>query len=68
MKALSKKQLKAVNKDIAEIDDSLSLLRDNWMACSDHNKAKYQKLIDRMLDERLLCMAVRDGKVVPTNE
>jgi hypothetical protein len=63
MKAPTKKVVKQAKKDIEEIDESLSLLRDNWLVCSEKNKVKYQKLIDRMLDERLICMAARDGKV-----
>lgn len=67
MKAPTKKQIAKAKKDIAEIDESLSLLRDNWLVCSEQNKVKYQKLIDRMLDERLLCMAARDGKTPTPN-
>ena len=68
MKAPSKRQVSKAKKEIVEIDESLSLLRDNWLVCSEHNKVKYQKLIDRMLDERLLCMAARDGKIPVPNE
>lgn len=59
---LKGKTLTEVNKEIKEIDDALGLLRENWLVCSEKNKSKYMKLIDRMLDERLLCMAKRDGK------
>jgi hypothetical protein len=59
---LKGKALKEVNKEIREIDDSISLIRTNWLTCSEKNKSKYMKLIDRMLDERLICMAKRDGK------
>lgn len=62
MKPPTAKIVKQMKKEIKEIDDSLSLLRDNWMVCSEKNKSKYMKLIDRLLDERLLCMAQRDGK------
>lgn len=58
---LKGKALKDVNKEIKEIDDALSLLRENWLVCSEKNKRKYMKLIDKMLDERLICMSKRDG-------
>lgn len=54
-------QVKRAKKDILELDDSHGLLRENWLAATEVKKAKYMKLIDKMLDERLLLMAARDG-------
>lgn len=56
----TKKEIKA---EIQEIDDSLGLLRENWLVCSEKNKTKYMRLINRLLDERLICMSERDAKV-----
>lgn len=68
MKSIPKKQISKANEEISEIDETLSLLRDNWLICDEHNKLKYQKLIDRALDDRLLCMATRDGKDPTPND
>lgn len=59
---LKGKALKEVKLKIQEIDESLSLLRTNWLACAPKNKEKYERLINKTLDERLVCMAKRDGK------
>jgi hypothetical protein len=67
MKTPTKKVVNKAKKDIVEIDGTLGLLRENWMVCSEKNKSKYMGLIDRMLDERLLCMATRDGKEITTD-
>ena len=56
---------KTAIKEIKELDDSIDLLRDNWMNCSEKNKPRCMNVIDRLLDERLILMAERDKKVEP---
>jgi hypothetical protein len=58
---MTKSQRQAI-KDIEKLDDSLDLLRENMAVCSEKNKPRYMGLIDKVLDERLDLMSIRDGK------
>lgn len=59
---VSKETRKEAMQEIKEIDEGLSLLREGWLSAKESNKLKHLKLINKMLDERLICMAKRDGK------
>jgi hypothetical protein len=59
MKANKKLNAAAV-AEIKEIDDTLNLLRENWLTAKELNRIKYMKLIDKSLDERLVAMAKID--------
>jgi len=48
--------------EIIELDKTLSLLREGWMAAKSEDKDKYMQQINYHLDERSKLMAIRDGK------
>jgi len=60
---LTKQERKEVIGQIKELDESLGLLRENWMSAKGPNVEKYMKMIDKLLDERFTYMQKRDGKV-----
>jgi hypothetical protein len=50
-------------KAIKELDEELELLREGWLGTDDKiKKAKFWRMINTMLDDRLEHMAIRDGK------
>ena len=54
-----------IHQLIEEHDESLSLLRKSWLDAAPTDKAKWAKMIDKSLDERLALMVRRDGKAAP---
>lgn len=44
---------------IAELDETLSMLRKSWIEAKPKDKARWWALIDKGLDERLALMALR---------
>lgn len=51
-----------IHQLIEEHDETLSLLRKSWMDAAPADKAKWLRMIDKALDERLDLMARRDRK------
>lgn len=41
-------------KQISQVDEKLSILRESWMEAKPENKARWMSRIDTALDERIL--------------
>ena len=54
--------MKNIKQLIEEHDETLALLRKSWIAAAEDDKAKWARMIDKSLDERLTLMAQRDCK------
>ena len=61
MATINRAQKKA-NKEIAELDDSLKLMSEHLKTCSEKDTKRYMVIVNRLLDERLICMEARDKK------
>ena len=48
-------------RHIAELDKTLSMLREGWMESKPADKSKWMDRINSMLDERLRLMSLRDN-------
>ena len=57
---MNKKEAKA---KIKELDEQISVLRDSWMTSVGAKKNKLLSIINKMLDERIDLMKIRDTKV-----
>ena len=51
-------------RHIAELDKTLSMLREGWMESKPADKSKWMDRINSMLDERLRLMSLRDNALV----
>jgi hypothetical protein len=51
-------------RHIAELDKTLSMLREGWMESKLADKSKWMDRINSMLDERLRLMSLRDNALV----
>jgi hypothetical protein len=47
---------------IAELDKTISMLREGWMTCEPSDRQKWMDKINSMLDERMRLMKLRDGE------
>ena len=57
---MNKKEAKS---KIKELDEQISVLRDSWMTSVGAKKNKLLSIINKMLDERIDLMKIRDTKV-----
>lgn len=53
---------KNISKQIEQVDEKLSILRESWMDSSVEKKARWMNKINYSLDERLGLMKMRDEK------
>ena len=51
-------------RHIAELDKTLSMLRERWMESKLADKSKWMDRINSMLDERLRLMSLRDNALI----
>lgn len=49
-----------ITEQIKQIDEKLSLLRESWQDANPNKKARWMKMINEALDERLVLMEKRD--------